>query len=380
MPGPAYPTRVLISYSHDSEAHIARVLQLAQRLREDGVDAWLDQFEPAPAEGWPRWMQRQVERAEFVVFVCTSTYRRRYEGREAPGTGNSVAWEGMLASQLQFENRFDHRTLVPVLLEGASQDEIPTTLRAGTFHELPAGYYALLRRLTGVLAAKPRPLGQPSVYPGHRSVPDVEDPDSSPRASARYDVSIERMDEGVDADQELMVVEPVYTQTEDDRLELAFRTAFRRHRIPQGESVQTFVEVVATSAWHGATVDHAGIEDCSAEAIANCKVTPVWTSKKAEWSCDLDEEHGFLEGNVLLQLAYRANEPATFVSEAHPTNIALRNATGQVIGSLFKVMAVRVRLWASGVRMPVPHRVRHRIVLSPVNKALPEGNEDHGAE
>jgi hypothetical protein len=35
--------RVFIGYSHDSEAHRDRVLDLADRLRADHVDAWIDQ-------------------------------------------------------------------------------------------------------------------------------------------------------------------------------------------------------------------------------------------------------------------------------------------------------------------------------------------------
>ena len=46
------PPRIFISYSHDSEEHSARVLKLAIRLRSEGVDAWLDRYEPAPQEGW----------------------------------------------------------------------------------------------------------------------------------------------------------------------------------------------------------------------------------------------------------------------------------------------------------------------------------------
>jgi hypothetical protein len=42
------PERVFISYSHDDEVHKARVLDLANRLREDGVDAVIDQYEESP--------------------------------------------------------------------------------------------------------------------------------------------------------------------------------------------------------------------------------------------------------------------------------------------------------------------------------------------
>src|SRR4051794_39238801 len=79
--------RVLISYSHDSPEHEARVLEFANRLRADGVDALLDQYQTFPAEGWLRWMNQQVVQAGFVLMVCTETYARRVAGEEKPGTG-----------------------------------------------------------------------------------------------------------------------------------------------------------------------------------------------------------------------------------------------------------------------------------------------------
>jgi hypothetical protein len=84
---------VFISYSHDSEAHRACVLEVATRLRSEGVDAWIDRYEPAPQEGWPRWMQEQIERADFVLVACTEVYKRRFEGQEEPGKGRGATWE-----------------------------------------------------------------------------------------------------------------------------------------------------------------------------------------------------------------------------------------------------------------------------------------------
>ena len=42
---------VFISYSHDSKEHATRVLALADRLIEDGLDCILDQYEGDPPEG-----------------------------------------------------------------------------------------------------------------------------------------------------------------------------------------------------------------------------------------------------------------------------------------------------------------------------------------
>jgi hypothetical protein len=40
--------KVLISYSRDSPEHARRVLGLAERLRKDGVEAWIDQSRKTP--------------------------------------------------------------------------------------------------------------------------------------------------------------------------------------------------------------------------------------------------------------------------------------------------------------------------------------------
>jgi hypothetical protein len=85
------PPKVLISYSHDSIEHERRVLELAERLRADGVDAQLDQYVAGtPAKGWPRWMEDQLDWVQFVLVICTETYHRRFLGREEYGPAEGV--------------------------------------------------------------------------------------------------------------------------------------------------------------------------------------------------------------------------------------------------------------------------------------------------
>jgi SEFIR domain-containing protein len=81
------PPKIFISYTHDSPAHEAKVLALANRLRGDGIDADLDQYQSFPPTGWIQWMKHQVRDAQFVLVVCTETYRRRADGDEKPGVG-----------------------------------------------------------------------------------------------------------------------------------------------------------------------------------------------------------------------------------------------------------------------------------------------------
>ena len=90
------PPRVFISYSHDSLEHQRRTLALADRLRAGGVDAEIDQYNPAPPDGWPLWCERQIEAADFV-------YHRRVKGDEAPGQGLGVVWEARIIRQLLYD-------------------------------------------------------------------------------------------------------------------------------------------------------------------------------------------------------------------------------------------------------------------------------------
>src|SRR5258708_18552993 len=103
MASDSNPPRVFISYSHDSPEHEENVLALSNRLRADGIDAIIDQYEPFPPKGWLRWMRQQIEEASFVLAVCTETYRRRAEGNEAAGRGLGGAYEGSILDQELYE-------------------------------------------------------------------------------------------------------------------------------------------------------------------------------------------------------------------------------------------------------------------------------------
>jgi hypothetical protein len=86
--------KVFISYSHDSQIHKDRVLALCDRLRDDGIDCNIDQYEPSPLEGWQRWMLTEIEAADLVLIVCSEPYNRRFRGQEETGKGKGAIWEG----------------------------------------------------------------------------------------------------------------------------------------------------------------------------------------------------------------------------------------------------------------------------------------------
>lgn len=154
--------RVFISYSHDSEEHRDWVLSFANQLRSNAIDAWIDRYVASPPEGWPRWMQRQLEEAECVLLVCTEPYKRRFEGRE-PVAGKGAAWEGLLAEQILYDNLSRNRVFIPVVPPGGDTAHIPLALRPFTYYSLGAApgcaaYQALCRHIQGVPEVVPHPL------------------------------------------------------------------------------------------------------------------------------------------------------------------------------------------------------------------------------
>jgi tetratricopeptide (TPR) repeat protein len=150
--------RVFISYSHDSPEHADRVLALADRLRAEGIDCHLDQYETSPPEGWPRWMMNQVEAADFVLVICTETYNLRFRGKAEAGLG--VKWEGAIITQELYDTEANNTRFVPVVFSAADVAHIPIPLRGATHYELgKSGYDSLYRRLTNQPLIQMRDLG-----------------------------------------------------------------------------------------------------------------------------------------------------------------------------------------------------------------------------
>ncbi|MCO5381334.1 MAG: hypothetical protein NHB15_03820 [Methanosarcina barkeri] len=57
------------------------MFQLSERLCIEGVDCNIDQYERSPAEGWPRWMNKQIDFANYILVVGTEIYEKRFKGR-----------------------------------------------------------------------------------------------------------------------------------------------------------------------------------------------------------------------------------------------------------------------------------------------------------
>jgi len=172
MADPKSPS-AFISYSQDSDDHAGRVLELADALRGRGINVILDQYvHPAPAEGWPLWMDRNIDETQFVLMVCTETYRRRVMGREEPGKGLGVRWEGSMIYNRIYNDRPSGSRFIPILLRpGSEPAHIPNPVQGHSYYRITTfdltdpGFEALYRHLTGQAPTPPPDLGKITTLP-----------------------------------------------------------------------------------------------------------------------------------------------------------------------------------------------------------------------
>lgn len=154
--------RVFISYAHESDAHNERVFELSERLRSEGVDCYIDQYEVSPPDGWPRWSRNQIKQADFVLVMPTETYERRFEGSESRGTGAGAKWEGAIITQELYDSEGSNTKFIPIVFDAEDIKHIPTEMRGGTYYIVTSEteYDDLYRHLTNQPKAVKRELGR----------------------------------------------------------------------------------------------------------------------------------------------------------------------------------------------------------------------------
>lgn len=190
------PATAFISYARESDEHIDQVVDLANRLRLDGIDCQVDEYEEAPPEGWQLWMERQIKTAQYVLLICTPQYRAYFEGEGVAGRGLGVTWERSMITAALYSRANHNEEFIPVLLTSANRQDIPTILTGATYYDLSLadGYERLLRRLTGQRRRTKPPVGPVKVLPPKgRKKPDPKTPFSDQERNTVLDIIAERV-------------------------------------------------------------------------------------------------------------------------------------------------------------------------------------------
>lgn len=152
--------RVFISYTHDSEPHRERVKALSQRLRDDGIESHIDRYILNPPEGWPRWMDEQIEAADFVLIACTENYAQKAKVPKKSGG----RFESVLILQDLYDAGMLNEKFIPIVFDRADTMHIPKSLRPTTHYCVgdDDGFDQLKRRLLNDPEVVPPPVGKPT--------------------------------------------------------------------------------------------------------------------------------------------------------------------------------------------------------------------------
>ena len=114
--------KVFISYSHDSQVHKQWVLQLVIRLRNNGIDAIIDQFELSLGDDLPHFMETNLATADKIIMVCTDTYVKKANLGEG-----GVGYEKMIITS-NLLKKINENKIIPIVRQ-SSVTELPTFLK-----------------------------------------------------------------------------------------------------------------------------------------------------------------------------------------------------------------------------------------------------------
>ena len=118
--------KVFISYSHDSQEHKHWALNFATRLRNNGIDAIIDQWELKPGDDLPHFMETHLSNSDYILMVCTDTYVNKANS----GIGG-VGYEKMIITSDLLKN-IDGNKVIPIIRQNGTHN-VPIFLKTKLF-------------------------------------------------------------------------------------------------------------------------------------------------------------------------------------------------------------------------------------------------------
>lgn len=145
------PKGVFISYSWTTTEHEERVLELATRLRENGVDVKLDKWDLKEGQDIYTFMESMVisQKIDKVLIICEKGYKEKAENRKG-----GVGTETQIITP-EIYNDVNQEKFIPIILERGENGEsfIPIFIKTRKYIDLSStdiyekGYEALLRNI-----------------------------------------------------------------------------------------------------------------------------------------------------------------------------------------------------------------------------------------
>jgi hypothetical protein len=176
--------KIFISYSHDSPDHKRWVGDLATKLRQNGIDVILDQWDLGLGDDVPKFMEKSVTEADRVLMICTE----KYVHKANEGSGG-VGYEAMVVTG-ELVQDLGTSKFIPVIRQGSVQPLIPKSVSTRLYVNLSHAknyqeqFDQLLRELHNAPRIPKPPLGQspfskaPTVSTVSAAVSEVLPPDN----------------------------------------------------------------------------------------------------------------------------------------------------------------------------------------------------------
>ena len=152
--------KVFISYSHDSPVHKQWVSELGAKLRRNGVDAILDQWDLGPGDDLTLFMERGIRDSDRVLVICTDSYVRKADAGEG-----GVGYERMIVTA-QLVQDLGTDKFIPIIRQASGQKKMPTCLETRVYtdfrdeSQFDEEFAKLLHELHQVPVVEKPPLGK----------------------------------------------------------------------------------------------------------------------------------------------------------------------------------------------------------------------------
>ena len=114
--------KVFASYSHDSDEHREWVLQLCTKLRENGVDVTLDEWDWNVGGLMHPFMREGITDSDRVLVVCTDRYVEKANALEG-GVGYEIS---IIDTELDQDLKTDK--FIPIIRQSTGEPKIPASL------------------------------------------------------------------------------------------------------------------------------------------------------------------------------------------------------------------------------------------------------------
>ena len=284
--------KVFISYSHDSPDHRRWVSELGAKLRHNGIDAILDQWDLGPGDDVTQFMERGIIESDRVLVVCTDQYVRKANAAEG-----GVGYERMIVTA-QLVQDLGTNKFIPIIRQTSGREQTPTFLGTRVYidfrndNQFDEEFDKLIHELHQVPVVEKPPLGEnpfAQLSSGQETLPSEgtdtqlpEIPEQLASASVAYEAAVEitRAEDEVGWRQLLKQIKPrvfdaliQWRQNELAGKPLEGQTQFK--------TVDTAVEIISPLI----SVDLVGVESGRVQ-FRNQKYTFYDLLNLSEWSSD----------------------------------------------------------------------------------------------